>query len=52
VRNRAVLYLTWRVAVLVAIVGLTLADGPGWLLGSLLTLLGVQAQPNDPRPPT
>jgi hypothetical protein len=51
VRNRFVLHLVWKLAVLGAIVGLTLAGGPSWLVGSLLTLLGVQAQPTDPRPP-
>jgi hypothetical protein len=50
-RNRAALHLVWRLAVLASIVGLTLAGSPGWLVGSLLTLLGVQAQPTDPRPP-
>jgi hypothetical protein len=51
VRNRAALHLTWQLAVLVAIVGLALACSPGWLIGSLLTLLGIQGQPTDPRPP-
>jgi hypothetical protein len=51
VRSQAVLRLVWQLAVLIALVGLTLADGPTWLIGSLLTLLGVQLQPVDPKPP-
>jgi hypothetical protein len=50
-QDRAALQLVWRLAVLASIVGLTLAGRPGWLVGALLTLLGVQTQPTDPRPP-
>jgi hypothetical protein len=52
VRKSLVMQLAWKLAVLAAIVGLALAGGPGWLLGALLTLLGVHAQPAGLNPPT